>query len=629
VAKRHKKCKNNRPNRYREKRERAPKIRNVVFREYYQLAFCDFNRSLSESGAYKKGPSLVRREFWLALSPGPYSPEVGRKLVKDYLSFVEEQLCAAVRGNSIAFWLHVFRRLAPTAIGTDVSPTTVLLTRQALEAAVQKCAPAALCGGVGMSNAVLPSEVLGGYLVAHGDTVALKGIADYPQLVLTDFGCDELLAVLEAEKLAYEVWWAMALLRILGKGASLIVTGNPHDPARDGRSNELDFLVRHYDRRSRQFSVTATATVFADAFKRFSGGVVFLPRYNVERIPFSRIGPILETFFKRPFQSIGNRGSPNFVWMPFDIASFYKAHRPFSGAFANKHGVAMESVIAVIAAIAHGAFRSWVYQPELFLLRSWQRAYEGPLRLTDYEMALTSAIPTVVHELGLEIDTATVSVRDAVEWLTLRESKLADIDIGYSGPHYVFLPCGEDRVFVDLAHLMARLYLLFHGVNLADQNFKGEALETLVRGRSAVLPKEELFGHDGTSRQIDAAFAAGDILVIAECRANARSIAFDRGEPEAIARRREVVEKALDDIDEKAQWLKRHPNGTRHDIRGYRAILPVGVTPFDEFIPSRAPRYWIDSWLPRVLTPDELLDALEHGTLARALKDCPNVLPLR
>src|SRR5262249_1736408 len=150
---------------------------------------------------------------------------------------------------------------------------------------------------------------------------------------------------------------------------------------------------------------------------------------------------------------------------------------------------------------------------------------EGPCRLPKYEEAIQTALHSAIAQLGLPFDPAGISVREAVEFLTLRAEKRDGIGIGYPGPHHVFLPCGEDRGFVDSAHLFRRLVPLFHGVSLSDQNFKGEALEVLTRRGRSVLPSGELKGADGTSRQIDAAFGIGELLVIAECRVVARSIA--------------------------------------------------------------------------------------------------------
>ena len=71
----------------------------------------------------------------------------------------------------------------------------------------------------------------------------------------------------------------------------------------------------------------------------------------------------------------------------------------------------------------------------------------------------------------------------AIEFLTLSEGVKGDIQIGFSGPHSVFLPCGKGRLFIDYAHIIDRLYLLFFGLNLSDQDFKGDALESITLPR--------------------------------------------------------------------------------------------------------------------------------------------------
>jgi hypothetical protein len=58
--------------------------------------------------------------------------------------------------------------------------------------------------------------------------------------------------------------------------------------------------------------------------------------------------------------------------------------------------------------------------------------------------------------------------------------------------------------------------------------------------------------------------ALAEVLIIADCRAVARSIAVNRGTSEGLAKRREVIEKAHKDIDEKAGLLAAHRNGTNN-----------------------------------------------------------------
>jgi hypothetical protein len=141
-----------------------------------------------------------------------------------------------------------------------------------------------------------------------------------------------------------------------------------------------------------------------------------------------------------------------------------------------------------------------------------------------------------------------------------------------------------------------------------------------------VLPTKQIFGYDNTSRQVDAAFAVEDVLVICECKVVGRSIAVERGSADALATRKKVIDTALREIDEKAQWLLAHPKGTNYDITEFHYILPLGVTPFTEFIPSRDTYYWLNDRVPRVLSPHELAELLKPEVLPAIAKECPNAL---
>jgi hypothetical protein len=147
---------------------------------------------------------------------------------------------------------------------------------------------------------------------------------------------------------------------------------------------------------------------------------------------------------------------------------------------------------------------------------------------------------------------------------------------------------------------------LFVGIHIPDQNFKGDALENAIRKDKSILPTKTCKAATGEERQIDYAVACGTHLIIAECKVVGMSIGFDRGDPKAIKHRTDnVVELALSQIDDKANWLAKHPIGTNYDITPYEDILPAAISPFVEFIPSQDERYWVSKDTPRVLTPKE------------------------
>jgi len=214
-----------------------------------------------------------------------------------------------------------------------------------------------------------------------------------------------------------------------------------------------------------------------------------------------------------------------------------------------------------------------------------------------------------IHKSAIPSD----EIKNAIKFWELDVSNRTDIDLSYSGPHYLFLPIHSDQFFIDYAWIFRRLHDLFVGIWIPDQNFKGDALESIVRKGKSKLPIKPYRASNGEKRQIDYAVECGSHLVIAECKVVGKSIGFDRGKPQAIKHRTDnVVELALSQVDDKARWLAAHPVGTNYDITAYDYILPLAVSPFVEFIPSQDTRYWVSKDIPRILTPKEFENLLNN-----------------
>jgi len=306
----------------------------------------------------------------------------------------------------------------------------------------------------------------------------------------------------------------------------------------------------------------------------------------------------------------------NFVWLPLNLREYRIAHLPLASAFDQKHRVPFDAVLAVVAALLSRVSYSWNETGIMSFLKYWQRAYDGPHQRDSLRDQLLTFMPTACETLAIkESDLDLTQIDAAISFWELDTSNRSAIDLSYPGPHHVFLPISEGQVFVDYAWILRRLHDLFLGVSIPDQNFKGDALEKLVRRGKPVLPIKPLKATCGETRQVDFAMAVGKHIIIAECKAVGWSIAFDRGEPQAIEyRTKNVVERALTEVDEKATWLATHPVGSNYDITGYQAIIPVAISPFVEFIPSLHTRYWLSKDLPRVLTPRELESLLGDET---------------
>jgi hypothetical protein len=594
--------------------------------DYYQRPFLLLHQENARIYQNFTMPHSIRNRFWQLVPPGEYPSEKGRVFLSSYLTVIESELAKQIKELSVAYCIHLYRRLAPGPIGRDQQPRTIGLTRAVLEAAIQKYAPLQLCSKIAESSAIPIGKVLGGLLMAPEFEVERNIVAQANQLVLTDFTSTDLLAFYDLERLAYEIWRTAATLRTTGKGAPLIVCDPPECFA-DGRSTELDFLVTNYDKRTgrSEWSSSASGVTFADVAQQSVEGCVLVPIYNV--------GGVTSTDFKDFFsQMYGARLMSevifNFVWVPFNLREYRKAHLPFATAFYDRYNVSLDAVLALIAALLLRVEYSWLQTRGMSFFRFFQRAYEGPDNLKDIRDAILLLLTDACKMLGIDETTvASDEIQTALDFWTLNNSNRKAIDLSYSGPHYLLLPVQENRVLIDYAWILRRLHDLFLGISIPDQNFKGDALETLIRSAQSVLPTKPCKTDKGESRQIDYAVACGSHLVIAECKAVGMSIAFDRGDPKAIKyRTNNVVERGLYEVDDKAKWLAVYPLGTNYDLSNYDYILPVVVSPFVEFIPSQDTRYWISRDLPRVITPKEFENLLNDPA---AIVNAFNRIPIR
>ncbi len=594
--------------------------------EYYQRPFRLFHEVLTRDGYQPQHSHPAREAYWQHVSPDNYAGQSARDLLLRYLAVVEQQIQAIIAKHSMAYWVHLYRRLLPAAIGENTEPLTVLLTRASLEACIQKHAQPTPCDRIGISSDVPQSAILGGLLQAPDFALERGILAARPQLVLTDFGVPQLKEFYDAERLAYEAWRTGALLRMVSKRAPLRVS--PDTPfVWDERSPDLAALVKSYDIRSMtpgSMSASAQGVVFPLQLDPCDHtGHCFLPQYNVRQLPVSTFKDL---FRYHASATLAVDAIPNFIWAPFALSTYLRIHAPFQQAFRTCHGCTLPAALVALYIFATSITASWKIGAGSNMWHSWQTAYRGPIDTNVLLEELRDARRLACGALGIaEEHVPEEDLLRAFDFWGLANAKRIGIAVNWPGPHALLLPFDSARVFLDLAWARLRLDHLFHGLQVTDQNFKGSALERLVQAGELALPTIPLEASNNERRQIDASFAFGSRLVIVECRASAMSIGYLRGDPQAVNYRNAIVDRALADIDEKAAWLASHPRGRNYDLLRYRDILPVAVTPFIEYIQSHSPRYWITDTIPRVMAPSELRQLLQTNVLAEVVQ---NVVPI-
>ncbi len=485
---------------------------------------------------------------------------------------------------------------------------TIVYVRSIMGAAIQAYGQIRKCTKIEFSDKVPLEKVLGGILVDPIFEAERRSLVGMPQIVLTEFSSVDLRRYYELEKIAYEIWRVSAHLRFIAKGGAIIVLEYPSEEEQLG-NDELESLISNYDNRLKLkdgMLVSSTGTVFYGTNSEITKfDYVLVPSINATKNTAKGNKEIFRDHFGIEFM---NDVESNFYWSILEIGDYYKNHLPFADAFRNKHGVSLESVLMIIAIICIESNSAFTKSVDYFW-RMMQRAYEGPYVRDQYLAKVKSWVDIGRKLLNISPDIE-LDLDAGFTFWELDESKRINIDLLFPGPHAIFIPFEEDRILIDYAWIAHRLYHLFYGIELSDQNFKGELLEISIRKRASYLPYVPLKSISKESRQIDASYSDGRTLIIIECKAIWHSIGFERGDMNAINYRIKKIDKAIDQIDDKAYWLKENQVGTNYDIRRHEKILPLVVTPFVEYIYSIRPKYWLNESIPRIMTPSELDDLL-------------------
>jgi hypothetical protein len=595
---------------------------------YHDQTFEKLHRQLWEEKNLPHNPPIIRVLYWSGISKGEYIGDKALRLLDSYLEILENKFSHIMRKQSIAYWLHLSRRIRPDSISYDKRSNTILAARAVFDAALQKYGKTLLCNKIAQSADIPEATILRGELMTDNgiNKMILEEIRKQSQLVLTDFSIDDLKLYYELEMCAFECYKAIAIRRAIGKGSVLLVNLDS-ESFQENRVGSFVKLISIYDKRLEHAAPisSATATVY---IKKVSTelGVILLPQYNIEHTKLSKFSKILLELFDIESHENSKDVCTNFIWKPINLLEYYERHKPFDNAFLKKNGVSLSEFIAIIGTLSLMAVNTWVSSFSSFW-HFWQRGYNGPGLIKEVLFSIKEGLPHAIQHLGLNIKAEDIDVEKVVSFLSHNVRAVSKISLCPSGPFSVFLPAGDDRVFIDYPMIMETLYYLFHGIDIQDQSFKGKFLENYLKSTEPVLPRICKLDK-AHKKEIDNSFGIGSTLVIVECKCNSMSLAFLKGDAGAVNYRKEKIEDAFKQVDDKAIWLSKHPIGRNYNISKYRKILPIVVTPFVEYVHSLNKRYWLSEELPRVLIPNELNRILSDGRTLTKIEKYWNIVDI-
>jgi len=611
----------------------------VAAPEYYKVAYRYLEELLKKEleEAILVGPKRSRAEIVLRLVQ-PNIPLDGPTLwpkIKTALDEIECQIGELLANHSVAFWMHLYRRIDPLLHPDHedkTDPRTVGLVRKVVEAAICKYGAADQASEFCLSTDVNIKKILGGVLLTaiketepkpHAATRAIeRQLAAAPQWVVKQFTPADLLAIYRVEGLGYQYWRIMALLRALGKGAS--VEFSPDGDWTYHTTRAFDDLIKSIDDRTEKMRLDYSLIgVWFDQTRDVDTKlpVLLVPAYNVGR---EEISEAIERFGF----SLQTKTVPNFLPTVLNVNEYLSTHRDFSDALLKKHGFSLDALIYMMwalnqlvllpfAAIAHGDRDA--LKP--LMLQNFVNLCHRGYRIISIEKDTTKLIKVIRTCTNFPATLGDDEVLRAIDFLKLSQAAQKLISLWTGGPRDLLISFNDNHTLVDQEPVPSILQTLFFGVQYNQTSrgtiFEVEFREALKQGgfevRSGVLEPS-----NGNPRELDAGVIVGNKLVIMECVSIERPLDYEIGNPNTFSVRQTRLDEKITQVLSLVDFIRADPEDRNYGFEDFEDIEAYVVSPFYEWIWERSERLWVGE-RPRILAAAEAIEYLQMLKSAAAL----------
>ncbi|MDF1803366.1 hypothetical protein [Thalassovita sp.] len=625
--------------------------------DYHQPAFELLHHKFRDKlrVALHESPRNVRQKYMLENLPVglPLNADQGWEVGRKLLDVLEKAVAARLSQRDPIYWLHIYRRIGVMLSGdheNKTDPLTTALVRRMVELAIFRY------GNEDAKNELWPSKsvsrrlVLGGWFekaIKHfhkGDrrelrtlfqtwTDQLKGSSS---LVIKDFGISDLETIYFVEGICYQYWRVSALLRSLGKGATIILDQNGDWTYQDDK--DLDELINHYDSRI-EFEDTnsllagvwlkdmrSTGESLAD-LTSFQDTIV-VPNYNVRRAKLEQVIPF-------PSFNLAPGSLTNFLPAELNLKAFRDATEFLDEGFERKHGFSLSDLASILSALSSTmSLPEWILLVEdederhrllsNNFLQSLKRGYSISPSYEDFVERIERRLDLIGFS-GLCGD----KIQKTLDFITLNPKKKSMISLWSGGPRPLIIQTPKVILF-DPVGMYDFLRTLFVGIR-DSRNLRGFSFEDQVRTDLEEVGYDVICGEKknnaGEKREIDAAVLQGDTLFLFECFSAERPLDFELSKPSVLydtqktkegktkivpGRNSRLAEK-LDQVETLKNFFSSHPVGRNYDFSTVRRIEHFVVSPFVEWIWGKEERLWFEPSIPRIINPSEIHLVLDQG----------------
>lgn len=516
--------------------------------------------------------------------------------LRSYIMNVERSIAEILRKYTLRESLFWSRRIAPLNF-LNVGELTLVTYRGIQSLAIFK-----------YSSYEENMTVLPGDGIIHRESTAIPqyisgvdirgdAIPDEVLSVVSDMYSVEVLSAIHV--------FAAQVYRRFNKGCSLSFSQEWEMGFACPGNKEQNTLIELYDARlsnNTLLSNAGTSIHYADEPKSlvgFSFGVNIDHRMTV---PLVKNGKTMASF------------KSNYVPGLLDLSAYYTYLSIFADEFQEHYGFTVDEFVAFIDGLSYRLLL--MFRDDVFIqFHLLQRAY---VETPDLSVILDDAANFGRERFTFFTTTELHGFRDActliADRLIVKMENRDDIDLWTGGPRPVFYQLSGDSVVVDysgIPSLLQSMALPIGRMSGETGNRRSRVFEDQVHDHvvthfgegSYWIHSREISTLEGQKKEIDATLILGNLLFIFECKAINVSLAFDRGDKEAVDYRIRKCNEALAEVDAKADFLSRnHDRLTIGFPDAVRYIVPVVVSPHSEYIWELDDDLFINKDIPRICT---------------------------
>lgn len=547
------------------------------------------------------------------------SPDQAAPLLEALLVRLEQEMQRILSTDSKYFWLFLSRRLFIDPRQFQSSELTARLCWTIMNLAIFKYSL-----DVGRQFvAVSDPEALRRWALSERDDEIVEGESKFEggtiapiQLTLNDVKNVFLL-----EQLAHDYWRCTAALRRLYKGGELAVRNGVYDDVK--HDGDTAWLIHLYDERLQY--VNLLGDVGSAAPTRLNLGEpseydfwTALP--NVWEVKIPLVWPTTTRFANDSSVTTERQYPPemipNYVWTPISLLQFYEKAKLFRELLTQVWMCSPEEFTTFLIAIG---WREWQYLAEELSSRihvmergysiDWREKMLGEV-VGFYQAAYSTLYGGCPDERAAEV------CRLLLQQLTYDEHASSSIDLWERTGRRPFIE-SEFGLIVDHSAFLDVLKAYFDpskGMAGAIGELKGRQFEKEVAaylelhapGFKPWLVSRRIRRKGEKDVEIDVSGTCDTVLYIFECKCNYMNLAFDRGLPEELAKRRNYYNIALRKADAAAKFFANNPKGKAYQVpAGTKFIVSGAISPHPEYIHEKSALFFFQERIPRVCTPPE------------------------